>query len=99
MVEKVVDAGVSADDDLVFRDEIEACDVYCGLLIGCDYDVGVLDRYPQPVMMKVSLKPVIRVVPVCKITEIFHFYDLMPILVCVFLHLSVKLMSCFANLI
>ena len=72
--------------DLVLGDEVVAGDVGRVLFV-CGYDdIRLLQGYSEPVMMVMSLEPVVRVVPVREIAEVSGFYDSASVFVFVLFH-------------
>ena len=59
----------------VVRDEIETMDISCDFVGGGDDCVRLLDLYPETMVVKMALKPIIFMIAIRQETEIADFHD------------------------
>ena len=63
------------DTDPVVWDEIEAMDIGCDFVGGCDDCVRLLDLYPETMVVEMALEPIIFMIAIRQETEIADFHD------------------------
>ncbi len=75
-----------SDFDTLSGNEVKAVDVFCYFRTMGNYLCRFLYRASQTMMMIMSLKPVIRVIPVAQIAQITHFDYAFTVFIPVLLH-------------
>ena len=74
------------NDDFVFGYEVVADQVDRDFLVGGDYHIGLLESYPQCMMMIMALEPIVGMFPIAQKAEILNFHNSSSVLIGVLLH-------------